>query len=76
MVKVIKESVQKAGIRMEDLDCIAFTKGAIFSMPDTGEGLMVRTGNGYTTSSRGIGGPNFVSVIQHTSSRCEPLRWT
>lgn len=27
VVKVIKESVQKAGIRMEDLDCIAFTKG-------------------------------------------------
>ena len=24
---MIKESVQKAGIRMEDLDCIAFTKG-------------------------------------------------
>lgn len=27
VVRVIKESVQKAGIRMEDLDCIAFTKG-------------------------------------------------
>lgn len=27
VVKVIKECVRKAGIRIEDLDCIAFTKG-------------------------------------------------
>ena len=28
VVRVIHEAVRKAGIRMSDLDCIAFTKGA------------------------------------------------
>jgi N6-L-threonylcarbamoyladenine synthase len=27
VVRVIQEAVRKAGVRMEDLDCIAFTKG-------------------------------------------------
>lgn len=27
VVKVIEEAVRKAGVRMGDLDCIAFTKG-------------------------------------------------
>ncbi|ORY32802.1 O-sialoglyco protein endopeptidase [Naematelia encephala] len=43
VVKVIREAVRKAGVRMEDLDCIAFTQGPGMGTPLQVGALVART---------------------------------
>ncbi|RSH87275.1 putative tRNA threonylcarbamoyladenosine biosynthesis protein kae1 [Saitozyma podzolica] len=43
VVRVIQEAVRKAGVRMEDLDCIAFTKGPGMGTPLQVGALVART---------------------------------
>ena len=73
VVRVIQEAVSKAGIRMEDLDCIAFTKGNAV-VPTQGEKLNDRTGNGYAASGRSACRTDIVTSPQHPPRRGEPLR--
>jgi N6-L-threonylcarbamoyladenine synthase len=75
VVKVIKECVKKAGVRMEDLDCIAFTKGTT-SATNIYVRLIIRTGYGYTTTSRSSGREDIIAALQHPTSRSEPLCWS
>jgi hypothetical protein len=72
IVRVIKEAVAKAGVRMEDLDCIAYTKGRQ-AVTDAAES---RSRNGYTITGRSPCGQNAVPTLQYTHSRGQPLRWT
>jgi hypothetical protein len=72
VVKVIKECVRKAGVRMEDLDCIAFTKGR-FIVHRVERYLMGRTGYGDTFAGRIFGRSYIITALQYPFGRGESL---
>jgi len=63
---------------MEDLDCIAFTKGVCFLFMGSAlaYALINRTWDGYTLTSRSAGSQDTVTAVQHPLGRGEPLRGT
>jgi hypothetical protein len=57
---------------MEDLDCIAFTKGRSI-VHRVERYLMGRTGNGNTFAGRIIGRSYIIAALQYPVGRREPL---
>lgn len=78
---IIRQAVDKAGVKLKDLDCIAYTKGQSlhFSIWHSNRLLMRlsrRPWHGRTSSERCFGGSHTIHAVRQATDWSQSLCWT